>query len=104
MFAFLTYRLLKRERTRIINLLITFFCSIIIGNTLNMIYFTFEDKALIIWFHLATNFFNFFGIGFLYVANQIIIGSQIIKTTLFYYIVISIFKNYIGIIITVKII
>ena len=79
-FSFLTYRILKRNR-KILSLLISaFLISIIIASALNIAYSLIPEYSLKIILHIFTNFFNFWGIGFLYLTNKILLESQAIYT------------------------
>ena len=77
-FLFLTYRILKRNRNILSILFSAFLVSIIIGSVLNIIYSLIPGNSIKIILHILTNFFNFWGIGFLYIANKILLESETI--------------------------
>ncbi|MHA1824863.1 MAG: hypothetical protein ACTSXM_13485 [Promethearchaeota archaeon] len=77
-FSILTTQLLRRNRSLQTNLLVGFLISVIIGNITNMVYALLENESLIIFLHLFVNFFNFYGLGFLYILNRIFLDSEIV--------------------------
>jgi len=77
-FSILATQLLRRNRSLQTNLLVGFLISVIIGNVTNMIYAMLENEFLIIFLHLWVNFFNFYGLGFLYILNRIFLDSEIV--------------------------
>lgn len=77
-FSVLATQLLKRNRSLQTNLLVGFLISVIIGNITNMVYAVLENASLIIFLHLCVNFFNFFGLGFLYILNRILLDSEVV--------------------------
>jgi hypothetical protein len=78
-FSILAYKMLsrKRDETTVIGFSL-FLISVIIASILNIIYSFIELDSLKLVLHLFTNFFNFFGIGFLYITNQVILKSTLI--------------------------
>jgi hypothetical protein len=79
-FAFLTYKILNRNRKILSILISAFLISIIIGSALNIIYSLIPGNSIKVTLHIFTNFFNFWGIGFLYMTNKILLESQTIYT------------------------
>ena len=77
-FSILTIQLLRRNRSLQTNLLVGFLIFVIIGNVTNMVYAVLENEFLIIFLHLCVNFFNFYGLGFLYILNRIFLDSEIV--------------------------
>jgi MFS family permease len=77
-FSILAIQLLRRNRSLQTNLLVGFLISVIIGNITNMVYAVLENEFLIIFLHLCVNFFNFYGLGFLYILNRIFLDSEIV--------------------------
>jgi len=77
-FSILVVQLFRRDRTYQTNLLVSFLISVIIGNVTNMVYAVLENGILIIILHLCVNFFNFFGLGFLYILNRILLDSEMV--------------------------
>ncbi|MFX0001743.1 MAG: hypothetical protein ACFE88_16655 [Candidatus Hermodarchaeota archaeon] len=79
-FSILTYKMLSRKKETIVVGFSLFLISVIIASILNIIYSFIVDSSFKVVLHLFTNFFNFFGIGFLYITNQIILKSTLIYT------------------------
>ncbi len=79
-FSILAYKMLTRKKETIVIGFSLFLISVIVAGILNIIYSFILDHSLKLILHLLTNFFNFFGIGFLYITNQIILKSTIIYT------------------------
>jgi len=79
-FSILVVQLFRRDRTYQTNLLVSFLISVIIGNVTNMVYAVLENGILIIFLHLCVIFFDFFGLGFLYILNRIFLDSEIVYT------------------------
>ena len=79
-FALLTIVILKRNRKTLSLLISAFLLSIVIANIINIIYSIISDQTLKIILHIFTNFFNFWGVGFLYITNRILLDSQAIYT------------------------
>ena len=77
-FTFLTYKILKRNRKILSILISAFLISIIIASALYIIYSLIPENSVKIMLHLFTNFFNFWGIGFLYMTNKILLESETI--------------------------
>ena len=78
--SILVYKMLTRKKESIVIVFSLFLISTIIAGILNIIYSFISIYSLKLILHLLTNFFNFFGIGFLYITNQIILKSSIIYT------------------------
>ena len=79
-FTFLTYRILQRNRKVLSVLISSFLISIIIGSALNITYSLIPENSVKVVLHIFTNFFNFWGVGFLYMTNKILLESETIYT------------------------
>ncbi|MFW9989202.1 MAG: hypothetical protein ACFFC3_11135 [Candidatus Odinarchaeota archaeon] len=79
-FSFLTYKMLSRKKETLVYVFSLFLISFILACILNIIHFFIVDYSSRLILHLFTNFFNFFGIGFLYITNQIMLKSSLIYT------------------------
>jgi len=77
-FLLITYQILKRRRQRLNIIFAGFFISTIIGNALNIIYFSMTIKDTILALNFLTNFFFVLGPIFILTVNRIILESTII--------------------------
>lgn len=77
-FLLITYQILKRRRQRLNIIFAGFFISTIIGNALNIIYFSMTVKDTILALNFLTNFFFVLGPIFILTVNRIILESTII--------------------------
>ncbi|TXT63459.1 MAG: conserved membrane protein of unknown function [Promethearchaeota archaeon] len=85
-FGYIGTNIMKRKKTKLNLYFSMFFFSLTIGNIINIIYvliYAYGGTSLelvVVIMHLITNFFNFFGLAFLFVVNQIILKSAMVFT------------------------
>jgi hypothetical protein len=85
-FGYIGTNISKRKKTKLNLYFSMFFFSLTIGNIINIIYvliYAYGGTSLefvVVIMHLITNFFNFFGLAFLFVVNQIILKSAMVFT------------------------
>lgn len=77
-FLSITYQILKRRRQRLNLIFSGFFICTIIGNLLNIIYFSMADENIILILNFLTNFFVVLNAIFILTVNRIILESTII--------------------------
>ncbi|MBD3211737.1 MAG: hypothetical protein GF311_03940 [Candidatus Lokiarchaeota archaeon] len=81
-FGYIAQSILRRKKNQLNKYFALFFIFLTVGNVINIIYvliFAYSGLGdIVVILHLITNFFNFFGLGFLYVVNQIILKSAMV--------------------------
>jgi len=77
-FLSITFQILKRRRQRLNLIFAGFFISTIIGNVLNIIYYSMTNVNVILILNFLTNFFFVLGPIFILTVNRIILESTII--------------------------
>jgi len=75
-FAFLAYKILKRDRKRLNVIFSGFYISPVIGFFINFIYGPITDVETVIFLNFLTNFFIFYAPIFLVVFNLILLKSE----------------------------
>jgi hypothetical protein len=75
-FAFLAYKILKRDRKRLNVIFSGFYLSPVIGFFINFIYGPITDVDTVIFLNFLTNFFIFYAPIFLVVFNLILLKSE----------------------------
>jgi hypothetical protein len=81
-FGYIAQSILRRKKNQLNKYFALFFIFLTVGNIINIIYvliFAYSGLGdIVVILHLITNLFNFFGLGFLYVVNQIILKSAMV--------------------------
>ena len=75
-FAFLAYKILKRDRKRLNIIFSGFYISPVIGFVINFIYGPLTNVTAVLLLNFLTNFFIFYATSFLVVFNLILLKSE----------------------------